>query len=64
MEGGAGSGDIAHSSARSFPVISCPRPLEPALQAMGMWEGSLRGHSWLSLGETLEAGVWFVDRVR
>lgn len=36
MEGEAGIGDSAHSSARSFLIISCPRPLESALQAVGM----------------------------
>lgn len=64
MEGEAGIGDSAHSSARFFLVISCPRPLESDLQAVGMWEGSLPGYFWLSLGETLEAEGWFVDGVR
>lgn len=67
MEGGAGTGDTALSAARCFAVTSCPRPLEPALQAVGIGEGSLPGHSWLSLGETLEArvpGGWFLDGVR
>lgn len=52
MEGKADNGNTVHSSARSFPVISCPRPLDPALQTVGMW-------GWggtLGLGETLEAG--------
>lgn len=66
MEDGAGTGNVVHSCARSFPVTFCPRPLEPALQAVGIWEGRLLGHPWLRLGETLEArvGGWFVDRVR
>lgn len=57
MEDGSGTGDMVHSCARSFPVTFCPRPLEPARQAVGMWEGSLPGHPWLSLGETVEARV-------
>lgn len=51
---------------RSFTVTFCPRYLEPALQAVGMWEGRLLECPWLSLGETVEArvGRQFVDGVR
>lgn len=56
MEGGVGNGNSVHSSTTSFLVTSCSRPLELALQDVGMWEDHLPGHSWLRFGETLEAG--------
>lgn len=37
-------------------VQDLSRPLELALQAVGMWEDHFPAHSLLSLGETLEAG--------
>lgn len=48
-----------------FPVLSCPGPLEPALQAVGMWEGPSRA-LLAELGGDFggQGWGWFVDGVR
>lgn len=59
VEDGTGTGDIV------FPVTSCPGPLQPALQAAGVWVGA-SGALLPELGGEFEAGGQgkFVDGIR